>query len=91
MDSSTLTHKCTLNTRTHAFHPAEAATWSSRCEGLRGSLAAQEAHAAALEAELTGRPTQQAVEELRQQVGPRLTDGRACPWCAGWCALKGAG
>ncbi|PRW51060.1 CASP-like [Chlorella sorokiniana] len=47
---------------------AEAATWAGRCEGLRSSLAAKEAHAAALEAELAGRPTQAAVEELRQQL-----------------------
>ncbi|PSC73915.1 Transcription factor CCAAT displacement CDP1 [Micractinium conductrix] len=47
---------------------AEAATWSGRCEGLRGSLAAKEAHAAALEAELGSRPTQLQVDELRQQL-----------------------
>ncbi|KAI7841244.1 hypothetical protein COHA_005081 [Chlorella ohadii] len=47
---------------------AEAATWAGRYEGLRSSLAAKEAHAAALEAELAGRPTQGAVEELRQQL-----------------------
>ena len=38
------------------------------CEGLRGSLAAQEAHAAALETELGSRPTQQQVDDLRQQA-----------------------
>lgn len=47
---------------------AEAATWTGRCEGLRSSLAAQEAHAAALEQELGSRPTQQQLEELRQQA-----------------------
>ncbi|KAL4425119.1 hypothetical protein ABPG77_008224 [Micractinium sp. CCAP 211/92] len=47
---------------------SEAATWANRCEGLRGSLAAKEAHAAALEQELSSRPTQQQLEELRQQT-----------------------
>ena len=47
---------------------AEAATWANRCEGLRGSLAAKEAHAAALETELGSRPTQQQVDDLRQQA-----------------------
>lgn len=52
--------------------PAEATGWSARYEGLRGSLAAKEAHAAALEAELSSRPTQAHVDELRQQVGTGL-------------------
>ena len=51
---------------------AEAATWANRCEGLRGSLAAQEAHAAALETELGSRPTQQQVDDLRQQASQGL-------------------
>ncbi|KAI3427262.1 hypothetical protein D9Q98_007195 [Chlorella vulgaris] len=47
---------------------SEAATWASRCDGLRSSLAAKEAHAGALEQELSSRPTQQQVEDLRQQM-----------------------
>lgn len=77
--------------------PAEAATWSGRCEGLRGSLAAKEAHAAALEAELGSRPTQLQVDELRQQVRAVLLfqPGRACcnntERCAGQSRRSGRG
>ena len=53
----------------HDCLAAEATAWSERCEGLRGSLAAQQAHAAALEAQLGSRPQPQEVEELRAQVG----------------------
>ena len=35
----------------------EASAWSSRCEGLRAALQAQEAHAEALERELATRPS----------------------------------
>jgi len=46
----------------------EAEALTSRCEGLRSALRAQEGHAEALERELTTRPTVQQVEELRQQL-----------------------
>jgi homeobox protein cut-like len=47
---------------------ADVAAWSPRCDGLRAALAAKEAHASALERELSSRPTQTQVTELRQQV-----------------------
>lgn len=40
---------------------ADAASWAERCEGLRQALAAQQAHTAALEAQLSSRPTTQQV------------------------------
>ncbi len=40
---------------------AESAAWAERCDGLRQSLAAQEAHSTALEAHLNSRPTAQQV------------------------------
>lgn len=40
---------------------ADAAGWAERCEGLRQALAAQQAHTAALEAQLSSRPTTQQV------------------------------
>ncbi|KAK9803913.1 hypothetical protein WJX72_004650 [[Myrmecia] bisecta] len=46
----------------------EQATWQSRCEGLRSALQAQEAHAAALEQEISTRPTAKQVDELRQTI-----------------------
>lgn len=36
---------------------AEEAQWSARCDALRQSLQKQEAHSAALEAQLASRPT----------------------------------
>ncbi|KAL4853646.1 hypothetical protein ACK3TF_005368 [Chlorella vulgaris] len=53
---------------------SEAATWASRCDGLRSSLAAKEAHAGALEQELSSRPTQQQVDDLRQQASGGCLD-----------------
>ncbi|KAK9917963.1 hypothetical protein WJX75_000085 [Coccomyxa subellipsoidea] len=47
---------------------AESAGWAERCDGLRQSLAAQEAHSAALEAQLASRPTAHQVEQLQAQV-----------------------
>ncbi|BDA49351.1 Protein CASP [Coccomyxa sp. Obi] len=47
---------------------ADAAGWAERCEGLRQALAAQQAHTAALEAQLSSRPTTQQVEQLQAQV-----------------------
>ncbi|CAL8464232.1 g3767 [Coccomyxa elongata] len=47
---------------------ADAAGWAERCEGLRQALAAQQAHTAALEAQLSSRPTTQQVERLQAQV-----------------------
>ena len=46
----------------------ETAAWSARYEGLKSTLEAREAHCAALEAELTARPTQREMDELRSQV-----------------------
>ena len=43
----------------------EASAWSSRCEGLRAALQAQEAHAEALERELATRPSAKQVHILR--------------------------
>lgn len=47
---------------------AEAATATSRLSSLQAALEAKEAHAAALEASLAGRPTQRELSEARQQV-----------------------
>jgi len=41
---------------------------TAKLEGLQTSLQATEAHAAALEAELAGRPTRQELEDARQQI-----------------------
>ncbi len=44
------------------------AATAAKLEGLQASLQATEAHAAALEAELAGRPTRQDLEDARQQI-----------------------
>ncbi len=46
----------------------ENAATTAKLEGLQASLQATEAHAAALEAELAGRPTRQELEDARQQI-----------------------
>ncbi|KAG7667197.1 putative Protein CASP [Nannochloris sp. 'desiccata'] len=46
----------------------ENAATTAKLQGLRASLQATEAHAAALEAELAGRPTRQELEDARQQI-----------------------
>ena len=45
----------------HQRLEAEEASWSARCDALRQSLQKQEAHSAALEAQLASRPTAQQV------------------------------
>lgn len=49
---------------------AESAGWAERCDGLRQSLAAQEAHSAALEAQLASRPTAHQVSARSSAESP---------------------
>lgn len=68
----------------HQRLEAEEASWSARCEALRQSLQKQEAHSAALEAQLASRPTAQQVHGnvivLVTLPANRLL-GRSIGWC----------
>ena len=49
-------------------HQKEKETLESKISGLQASLATKEAHAAALEAQLSGRPSQEELQNARQQI-----------------------